>query len=348
MYIIIRFNDTLHSNFKRIVSVNKIRKEVFLFVYEKGIRLVDSDLWLDAERKVSFSFVSHGHADHLKNHTKIIGTKPTIRFFEHRKKKVDAVPLDFNEPYQIDGYTIELYPAGHILGSAMIKVEKNGVSLLYTGDFKMRPSKTAEMIEIPHADILIMESTFGRPEYTFVDTEKLHMDLIKFVEETLNWGATPAILAYSLGKGQEAMKLLGEHGFQLKIWGAMWELAEIYQEFGITFPNCTPWHYQPLRGEVLVMPPQALRYRAVQKITRLRTLLLSGWGADSKAKYRYGADEAIAFSDHADFNELIDFIKKINPQKVYTTHGFDDFPQYVRAEGFNAVQLEKMDQLSLF
>ena len=100
------------------------------------------------------------------------------------------------------------------------------------------------------------------------------------------------------------------------------------------------WGFGPLQNEVLILPPQAIRFRAVQKIPRLRTLLLSGWGADPKAKYRYGADEVIPFSDHADFNELIDFTKKVNPEKVYTTHGFSEFPNYLKAEGFDAEELD--------
>ncbi len=319
-----------------------------MFTYEKGIRLTDSDLWLDAERKVEFSFVSHGHADHLKNHNKIIATAPTVRFFEHRQKKTEAITLGFGEPYEIDGAILTLYPAGHILGSAMIQVKRNGVSLLYSGDFKLRESATAEKIQIPHADVLIMESTFGRPEYIFLDNKNLIERLLQFVEETLTWGATPAILAYSLGKGQEAMKLLGDRGFRVRVWKAMWEIAEIYEEFDTIFQNCSMWHFGPLHNEVLVIPPQAVRFRAVQKIPRLRTLLLSGWGADPKAKYRYGADEVIPFSDHADFNELIEFTKKVNPQRVYTTHGFSEFPNYLRDAGFNAQELETKDQLSLF
>ncbi len=310
-----------------------------MFTYDRGIRLAGSDLWLDAERKVPLSYVSHGHADHLKGHTRIIATPPTIRFFQQRQHKVSATPVLYRQPFELDGLTIELYPSGHILGSSMIRVVRDGVSLLYTGDFKMRASATAEPIEIPQADVLIMECTFGRPEYRFVDRDTLVQGLVHFVEETLLWGAVPAVLAYSLGKGQEAMKLLGEYGFRVAVWPAMWELALIYREFGIEFNNCARWDYDPPRGEVLVIPPQALRYRSVRAIPRLRTLLLSGWAADPKAKYRYGADEALPFSDHADFDELIDFVKAVGPKQVFTTHGFSDFPRYLRAAGFAAQEL---------
>lgn len=319
-----------------------------LFTYDRGIRLAGSELWLDAEQRVELSYVSHGHADHLNNHHRIIATAPTARFFLQRQRQVDVVEVAYREPFEMDGFTIELYPSGHILGSSMIRIERDGVSLLYTGDFKLRQSATAEPIQIPQADILIMECTFGKPQYRFVDRDTLIAGLVQFVEETLLWGAVPAILAYSLGKGQEAMKLLGDRGFRVKAWPAMWELALIYREFGIEFRNCQPWDYGPLRGEVLIIPPQALRYRAVRAIPRLRTLLLSGWAADPSAKYRYGADEALPFSDHADFDELIDFVRMVRPKQVFTTHGFSDFSRYLHAEGFAAQELGSAGQLSLW
>ncbi|MCR4437740.1 MAG: MBL fold metallo-hydrolase RNA specificity domain-containing protein [bacterium] len=315
-----------------------------MFTYDRGIRLSGSELWLDAEHKVDFSYVSHGHADHLKSHNRIIATAPTARFFQQRQRQVQVQEVAYRQPFELDGFTIELYPSGHILGSSMILIERNGVSLLYTGDFKLRESATAESIQIPQADILIMECTFGKSEYRFLDRDTLIAGLVHFVEETLLWGAVPAVLAYSLGKGQEAMKLLGDHGFRVKAWPAMWELALIYREFGIEFRNCEPWDYGSLRGEVLVIPPQALRYRSVGSIPRLRTLLLSGWAADPAAKYRYGADEALPFSDHADFDELIEFVRKVRPKQVFTTHGFSEFPVYLRAEGFAAQELGSGEQ----
>lgn len=318
-----------------------------MFIYDRGIRLAGSELWLDAERKVPFSYVSHGHADHLKAHSRIIATPPTVRFFQQRQHEVSATPVEYRQPFELDGFTIELFPSGHILGSSMIRIERDGVSLLYTGDFKLRAGETAEAIEIPQADVLIMECTFGRPEYRFLDRHTLIQKLVHFVEETLLWGSVPAVLAYSLGKGQEAMKLLGDHGFRVTVWPAMWELALIYQEFGIEFNNCTPWSYEMPRGQVLVIPPQALRYRSVRAIPRLRTLLLSGWAADPAAKYRYGADEALPFSDHADFEELIQFVQAVQPKQVFTTHGFSDFARHLRAAGFAAQALGEESQLSL-
>lgn len=311
--------------------------------------MTGSGLWLDAERKVDFSYVSHGHADHIKNHNRILATLATVRFFEMRAKRAESTVLDFGETFELDDLRIQLFPAGHVLGSSMIYIEKAGGSLLYSGDFKMQESWTAERIQIPQADVLIMESTFGRPEYRFNgDRDKLVDELACFVDDALRWGQSPVVLAYALGKAQEAMKVLGDLGYGVKVHKSAWDMAQVYRDFGVEFKNCTPWDgNKPSRNEVLVIPPHKKKTRLVQSLPRLRTVLLSGWAVNANGRYRYGADQAIALSDHADFDELLEFVRIVNPKKVYCTHGLDEFPQHLRRIGFDAELLRPHDQLAL-
>ena len=314
----------------------------------KGIRIENSDLWIDAHRKVDFSFLSHGHADHLRNHNKILATPATIRFHAIRGKQRQVLPLEFGETCDIDDLTVQLFPAGHILGSAMIRIEKDATSFLYTGDFKMKPSWTAEPIEIPQADILIMESTFGSPEYVFHQTrENLVEQLDDFIEDCFARNLTPVVLAYNLGKSQEAMKMLGDNGNVVKVNKVAWELSQVYQDFGIEFKYCSLWDEENLKpGQVLIMPPHLANSRRMHAMPNKRTVLLSGW-ANGNGGFRYRYDHAIPLSDHADFNDLLLFVKKVNPKKVYTTHGFHNFPIHLRAIGFDAKVLQHTTQPSL-
>ena len=318
-----------------------------MFEYDaKGIKLTGSEFWLDAHRKTSFSFVSHGHADHLKNHDVILATPPTIQFHAHRAKQKKAIPLNFGEVYEHEGLKIELFPAGHILGSAMIRIERDGASLLYSGDFKMKKSWTARAIDIPQADVLIMESTFGDPQYVLDDTpEELEQELCGFIESCFHSRMTPIVMGYALGKSQEAMKMLGDAGYNVRVHRAAWELAKIYRHFGIEFQNCTPWKNESLAADdVLIIPPHSLRFNKVSNLPlRKRFVFLSGW-ANSPNGMRFGAEHMIPMSDHADFNELLEFVRRVNPQKVYTTHGFDSFPQYLHDIGFDAELLENSAQ----
>lgn len=309
--------------------------------YSKGIHIKGIDLWLDAKGVVDFSFISHAHIDHVARHKKILATPQTARLYEKRLGKTETRILKFNETYRLKGATIELFPSGHILGSAQIMIEKRGVRLVYTGDFKLRRGWTAEKAEIRKCDILIMESTFGLPRYVFPSKQEVEKQIIDFVEETFAQNRTPVILAYTLGKAQEAMKLLGNKGFKLSVHGSICKLASVYEEFGIKFKNYVPYRAENLKGRVLIAPPWTKNSRMILNIPRKRTAVLTGWAMDGRARNWYGADKLFPLSDHADFSELLEYVKKANPAKIYTVHGFTGFVDHLREQGFDAQELKK-------
>lgn len=315
----------------------------------KGIKLYTTDMWLDAHRNTDFSFVSHGHSDHLKNHKKILATPPTVQFHAMRARQKDVIPLDYETEYELDDLKICLYPAGHILGSAMIYVERRDISLLYTGDFKLQPSATCEPVKIPKADYLIMESTFGRPEYVVQKSREILIEeIISFIQDCFKSNYTPVVMGYSLGKAQEAMKIIGDRGYKTLVHHAAWRFASVYNEYGVQFQNCEPWHEQPVEpGDVLIIPPHLMGLRKLKNLPmRYKSVFLSGW-ANSATGARFGSNHCIALSDHADFQELLQFIKTVNPQKVFTTHGDCDFPGYIRDIGYHAELLHPESQVVL-
>jgi putative mRNA 3-end processing factor len=314
---------------------------------DKGIKIKQHNFWLDARRKVDFSFVSHGHADHLKNHKTILATPPTVRFHAMRAKQQKAVELEYSTPYFYHDLEIKLYPAGHILGSAMIHITCNDLSLLYTGDFKIKTGLTAEKIQIPKTDILIIESTFGHPDYRhFPALDTLVNALLDFIQDTINRKKLPVVMAYSLGKGQEAMKILSDKGYRVAVHPAIWRFAGIYEEFGITFPQCEQWSQDTARSnfDVLLFPPHLSRKPEYHHIPNKRSVLLSGWAKQGNSFFQ--CDHQIPLSDHADFDDLISFIKRSGAQKIFTTHGFEQFPAYLREMGFDARLLTDTIQLS--
>lgn len=313
-----------------------------------GIRISESQLYLDARKRVGLSFVSHAHTDHARRHGQVLATPATLSLMRLRHRKIAGVPLEYRQPQQMDDFTFELLPAGHVLGSAQIAVERAGVRLLYTGDFKPGKNKAATALEVRHADILIMESTFGAPQYVFPKEWEIIERLVRFIERCFQSGIVPIVMGYALGKSQEALKLLGDLDYQVSIHASIHPIVAIYEQHGISFKNYQLYQGEDLRERVLLIPPHLANSHAVNKIWRTRKLILTGWAIDPDAKYRYGADEALAFSDHADFNQLLEFVHQVQPEKVFITHGFDSFVHYLRKEGFNAELLEEKSQLSLF
>ena len=243
-----------------------------MFSYDKGIKLNSSSLWLDAGSRVEACVVSHAHLDHAKKHSLMIATDKTIRILDKRIGKTRSIGLDFGEPYDFDGLNVTLLPAGHILGSAQILVQANGSRLLYSGDFNVQQSATAEAIEIPESDILIMESTFGQPAYSFPDRQQVSEMLCNFVAQAFRVGATPVVAGYALGKSQEAMKILGDAGYKLSVHGSVAVLARIYEEFGIRFGDWEKYKRKETDGKVLIIPRIAIRSRMVKRLQSCRKM----------------------------------------------------------------------------
>ena len=320
-----------------------------MFTYDKSIRLLDSTLTLDARQYSEACCISHAHTDHIRTHRRVFATPPTIEFMKRRVRQVKATAVNFNEPFDFDGYTITFLPAGHILGSAQILVERDGQRLLYSGDFKLEKSSTTEAVQLTAGDVLIMECTFGHPRFQFPPREKIIARLCEWAAAALRNGATPTIFAYALGKSQEVMKILSDNGFALCVHPAILRLAKVYENFGYQFGEVIPYHRnEPVANRVLIMPSSARRTRQMEKLANKRTLYLSGWALDGGAKFRLGVDEALPLSDHADFLGLLEYVRRVNPKKVFTTHGPADFARHLRALGYDAAPLAAPPQGELF
>lgn len=316
--------------------------------YDKGIKISGTSLWLDADRRVPLSFISHAHSDHVRRHERIIATPATISFVHLRYKKQEAIPLNFGEKYQVEDATIELFPAGHILGSAQILIQKEHLKIIYTGDFKLDHNETTQPASFRSADILIMESTFGSPEFSFPKKYVVIEKMVKFIEKCFERGQIPIVMGYRLGKAQEAIKILGDLNYQISVHASIEPVLKIYEQYGVNFSNYETFKDDDIRGKVLVIPPHLSRSHHIKKIYNAKKLLLSGWAVERKAHYWYDVDEAIPFSDHADYHQLLDFVHKVNPQKVFVTHGVKSFVQDLRREGFDAYFLNPTPQISLF
>ncbi len=321
-----------------------------MFSYDQAIRLLDSRLTFDARRRSEICCISHAHMDHIRLHDFVYATAPTLAFMQARLgKKVRGHALPFNQPFEVEGYRISFHPAGHILGSAQIMAEREGRSLLYTGDFKMEESATAEPLQLQPCDLLIMECTFGRPHYKFPPRAELAMRLCEWVNQALREGRVPIIHAYALGKAQEAMKILADNGFKLLAHHTIMPFVRLYEKFGQHFGEVELLRStSAVAGKVLIAPHNAREDRMLKRIAIRKTMLLSGWAVDAGFKYRCRVDEALPFSDHADFPALLEFVRRVNPQKIFTTHGPKEFAGYLRSLGYSAQPLEGTKQGELF
>ncbi|OPZ85857.1 MAG: Ribonuclease [bacterium ADurb.Bin429] len=317
--------------------------------YHGAVYLHSVDLWLDARAPREWAFVSHAHSDHIAAHREVILSAGTARFLAAR----GAVPhtatvLPFGETRTVRGVECTLYPAGHILGSAQLLAAVGGRSLLYSGDFKLQPNLTAEAITIPRAEVLIMETTFGHRRYAFPPQETVLAEMRAWVEAALADGATPVLMGYSLGKGQEILAALDGCGHEVLLHSSLYEMTRIAEELGATFPPYGRWAPGMGAGSVVLCPPH-LRKWMKTKLPPHRAAIVSGWAFDPGARFRYGAAAAFCLSDHADYQDLLTYVERVGPSRVYTVHGHaSEFAGDLRRLGYDAHALDEADQLELF
>jgi Cft2 family RNA processing exonuclease len=318
--------------------------------YQRGVELPEHGLWLDPHSSKPFAFVSHAHSDHLGGHAEIIMSPGTAALMRERLPGIRTEHvLEHGEARAFSNFRVSLLPAGHILGSTQSFLESEAGTLLYTGDFKLRPSLSTEPAEWCHADTLIIETTFGLPRYVLPPTDETLAKITAFCHETLADRRVPVLLAYSLGKAQELICALLAAGLTPMLQGAVWRMTEIYREQRPGFPTgYVRYDPQRLVGHVLIFPPGAKRSRDFTQLPRPRVAVVTGWALDPGAIYRYRCDAAFPLSDHADYPDLLRYVELVQPRRVLTLHGFAaEFASDLRARGVEAWALNEANQLDL-
>ncbi|GAC1613593.1 MAG: hypothetical protein NVS9B12_14780 [Vulcanimicrobiaceae bacterium] len=222
---------------------------------EKSLYVRRLDLWIDSMRARERCYVSHGHADHAREHETVITSVTNakicrLRFARRAGRDRQTHLLDltpkrpactfeehaFNEPWLLEDHRLTLFSAGHVLGSSQLLIEGEAGSFVYTGDFKLADSLTAEPPEVKRCDVLLMECTYGRPQDAFPPREQVAQEMVAFAKTALEDGAVPVFFAYSLGKAQEAVAILGRAGIPIAVHGAIYAMNNLYEVVGVAMP----------------------------------------------------------------------------------------------------------------
>lgn len=335
---------------------------------QKSLYVEAIDLWIDSMRSRQRCYVSHGHSDHAREHDLILATPATAQICRARFAKREQRPVQtsllgsvkpprapaefeehaYNEPWMEGDHRVTLFSAGHVLGSSQIMIEGELGRFVYTGDFKLGESFTCEATEVKPCDVVLMECTYGRPQYAFPPRDEVAGEMVAFARDALDAGAVPVFFAYSLGKAQEAVAIAGCAGLPVTVHGAVANICDVYEACGVQLPPYKRYDASFSGDGVLVWPPGG---RALPKALHgkaVRTAILTGWTLDRSASFRYGVDRGFALSDHADYPSLLRYIELAQPKKVLLNHGWRDFTYRLRRMGIDAEYLEEHAQLALF
>ena len=316
----------------------------FLEVRPEGLYCPVFDAAIDPPVAAARAIVSHAHSDHAApGHEEVWGTPETIKVYRRRNPEWsgEAREIRYGERFERHGVTLELYPSGHVLGAAQIHFEGEGRSLLYTGDFKRRDSRTSVPAAAPPAEILATEATFGLPVFHFPPRQVLEDRLVAACHRAFEEEKIPILLAYAFGKSQEVALALTEAGVPTVLHGAAWKLLPEFEAAGHSFPLSRPYETGPARaGEALLVPPHCARMPVVRNVKRRRIVYLSGWATREASRADFDADVLLPWSDHADFPELLQHVTDVAPRRVVTLHGYSrDFARILLARGIPAEPL---------
>jgi Cft2 family RNA processing exonuclease len=315
-----------------------------LFHWEQGLKLTTADLAIDFRRRQPRAFISHAHSDHMARHEFALCTPQTAALYQLRLGPRRTLEMPYRQTIDWAGLRLTTYPAGHCLGSAMLLAEDQGRTLLYTGDFKLQPSLTAEAAELPHADILVIESTYGHPNYRLPPRAESLAQFFDLVRQALASEMTPVIQGYVLGKSQEITRLLTDAGIPVLQYRSIYEVSRAYESLGCPLGRFERFHGRAEPGWAIIVPPGT----PLTELPRQVRFALTGWAMDRGAKYRLSVDHAIPLSDHADYDELIEAINRVKPELIYCTHGPESFVDRLLDLGYNAQVLGKPPQRRLF
>lgn len=316
--------------------------EPVLTFTENGIYCAAGDFFIDPWRPVDRALITHGHADHSRSGMgRYLATDAALPVIRHRLGDITAEGIAYGEKRQIGGATVSFHPAGHVPGSAQIRVEVGGEVWVASGDYKVIDDGLSEPFTPVKCHHFITESTFGLPVFRWADQAQVAAELNAWWAGCAAAGKTAFLGAYSLGKAQRLITMLDPDIGPILTHGAVENTNAVLRAQGITLPDTI--HVTPdlnpkdHAGALVIAPPGALGSQWSRRFGAHESAFASGWMAMRGVRRRRAGDRGFVISDHADWQGLLWAINETGAENIYVTHGYTDiFSRYLKDNGWNA------------
>jgi putative mRNA 3-end processing factor len=300
----------------------------------KGLYCPPGDFYIDPVRPVDRALITHGHSDHARaGHAHVLATQQTLDIMAIRYGGDFAgstQTADLSAVLNVNGVTVSFHPAGHVLGSAQIAVEKDGTRIVASGDYKRAADPTCTPFEPVACDVFITEATFALPVFRHPEASHEIATLLKSLAQFPE--RAHLVGAYSLGKAQRVIKLIRDAGYDEPIYihGGLQKLCDYYQTQGIDLGPLEPATLErgeaspDFAGKIVVGPPSAFSDRWARRFPDPLPAFASGWMRIRQRAKQRGVELPLIISDHCDWDELIATISEIKPAEVWVTHGREE------------------------
>ena len=317
-----------------------------LSVNDNGIYCEQGGFYIDPWRPVDSAIITHGHADHSRyGHKKYLATDSAAPVIRHRLGEIELETVKYGEVRVLNGVKVSLHPAGHIIGSAQIRVEYKGEIWVAAGDHKLADDGLCAPFEPVKCHYFITESTFGLPVYKWKSQTETFEEVNEWWRTNAENGVTSVIAGYALGKAQRILQGVDPEIGPILTHGAVENVNEVLRAQGVDLrpsQRVTKDTNKDLFKKALVIStPGGTGSPWAKKFAPMSIGLCSGWMSLRGPRRRRSVDRGFVLSDHADWDELLQTVDLTGAQHIYVTHGYSGiFARYLRDQGYDAHELE--------
>lgn len=293
----------------------------------KGLYCAAGDFYIDPWSSVERAVVTHAHGDHARpGHKRYLVAREGERIFRTRLGSEAVIrTLTYGESLELNGVRISLHPAGHILGSAQVRVEYRGEVWVVSGDYKIDPDPTCTAFELVHCTTFITESTFGLPIYRWPPQAEVFAAINAWWRANQQAAKASLLFGYALGKAQRLLAGVDSSIGPIFTHGAVEDLNHEYRNSGIQLPTTTyvgAMQRADWSQALIVAPPSAHNTPWTRKFGTLSTGVASGWMQIRGTRRHRAVDRGFVLSDHADWPGLRQVIEATRASRIWVTHGY--------------------------
>ena len=307
----------------------------------QGLYCPPGDFYIDPWRPVSHALITHAHGDHLRpGHGHYLASAPGAGVLRARVGDVPLQALPYGERITHRGVTVSFHPAGHVLGSAQIRLEHAGRTWVVSGDYKTGPDPTCPPFEPVRCDTFITESTFGLPVFRWKPQQEVFAEIDAWWRANAAAGRTSVLYAYSFGKAQRVLAGIDPSTGPIVVHGAMTALNDAYRQAGVALPPTrlvSETDPADLKQALVMAPPSAQGSPWLKRFGDFSDAFASGWMQLRGTRRRRGLDRGFVLSDHADWPGLLEAVAATGAPRVIVTHGYvDPLVRYFAEQGLDA------------
>ncbi|MGZ9030523.1 MAG: ligase-associated DNA damage response exonuclease [Burkholderiaceae bacterium] len=311
-----------------------------------GLYCPAGDFYIDPWRPVERAVITHAHGDHARTgHTNYLAAAPCERVLRARLGDISLQTVEYGATIDLSGTRIALHPAGHVLGSAQVRIEHRGRVWVASGDYKVEGDPTCAPFEPVRCDAFITESTFGLPIYRWPSSGEVFGDIRRWWSANAAEGRASVLFCYAFGKAQRVLAGIDPSIGPLLVHGAMQPLNRAYRASGVPLPETRlaseVTDKTELSRALVLAPPSAQGTPWLKRFGDYSDAFASGWMQLRGTRRRRALDRGFVLSDHADWPGLMQAIGATGAQRVIVTHGqVPVMVRWLREQGLDAEAFE--------